>query len=521
MIYQKNMTAAQSVLSHFQNGSHLVLLCSKPQNGKTATISELAYQFTYGSFGLNNGVAFDAGISSRHLLEQQTERIKNYRKKKGGWNFNQRSGPLKDKLIGIFHLPNSNSKKGKKACVPETVEAVKKAFDGGCEKILIIRDECDFGSADESNFATFLKQVDFKNDDRLYMCIVTATPGPILDASKRENIELKIVYLPTDNGYYGLSDHLKKGKVNETYCPTKDSDRFEDDLKDYKKNFNGAAYVLRFTKKDKDFIRQAALGAGIGIQEYSYHDDNIKHFAEDLKTPFEAPALLVIDKSYSAGITLEDSCNNNIYRWHDAPFAKNDRASVQSAARPFGYKTPFDFEMLMDLDSLCEWMQMNDNFESGNYKEAINNTNMMQGEIMKRKRNQNSYVYEFQGVFPSVREMKKYFENKHINSNIHYPYRTSWTSQNISKAVNSWVNSGAEQMNRADQISLPGLHGTSEKHSYCSLVVNKHSGNPKHSSDWDKIPSEYHGKVILFRRIKQTKDVMENNSLYNSKGVLI
>jgi len=512
--YQKSIDKAKEIMTLFAN-KRVVLVYSAPQNGKTDLCNEVAYQWIMDNPA--NVFLFDCGLSSTYLRNQQNKRIEDFRKV-GAFG----AAPLYcNQWLGrkAFHLNDSNVRKSQTSKV---ISEINGALDQGAEKILIIRDEADFASGDDSsNFYKLLDTINFSGDDRLYLMLVTATPAVILDGINNKSLDANTCFLEEDKGYYSLADHYKRVLVEETFDPIKDECDFDEKLNDYKNSFDGRYYVLRYTGRSKVKLINKIKTFGIEVNHYNCHDGNIADFAEDLKTPPSEPTIALIDRSYSAGATLDEKCNDNIWIWHDAPFDKNDRSSIQSAARPTGYKKPFDFPILMDLDSLALWTSMHNDFKNKTpiWRIAEKHRGQTQGNLMKKQRGK-KFKFRFVGVANSQQD--KIYQNAKNNGDV-YVYGTSRTSTNVGLAAKCWVEAGGDKCSTTQPISLRGLTGTETGTTHIAIHYNGDTQGKvlKHDADFAGAePNKYAGCYVIFERISQANQlVMDNKTIYSNGNV--
>ena len=504
-IYQKSRDAAQEAVEKFKKGSQCVGVYAPFQSGKMQATCEIAYQFV-NNFDCS-GFVFDCGTSDKGLQRQQGARIKNYRAEPFEFY-----GDLFKKLIGqkAFHLPNSNKKSKKDS---EIAVVIKGAIAEGYKNILLIRDEADFAAGDASNLQKLLKAIDFPKETKIFLCIVTATPYPILHAAKERNFKVDWVVPKIGSDYYGLNQHHKRGLILQTYNPVKDTDTFNKDMKSYVTNFKDKYYVLRCTSRKQNSIFEIAAQKGIKVKEYNSREGNILELKEDLKTPCNKPTLVLINRSYGAGITLDKECNNNIYRWHDAPFNKNDRASVQSAARSTGYKDPFDFQILMDLKSYKRWEVMDTAFSEGRIADAENAVMSHGARLKVGKSKSNVTKLENYKVVKETKK-RKICEDLGIDESVVKEYRISrFRSLNIAQAVNDWVDNYQNATGEFSQVGK--ITGTYKDKEYLMLIVDKKPEKAEFQVDYNKIPDELLNSTIILKR-KQivAPPTIKNNSVY-------
>lgn len=485
--YPKSETCSAVILNQFQNGTQIVGVVSPMQNGKSDLMAELSYQWIQDK---NRVFIVDAGLSSVYVRDQQEKRFLEHRQE------DEYNRPLDcSQWLGkkIYHLPDSN-----KLNESDYLKQIKSASSKGKE-VLIIRDEADFGSGNGSNLEKFLIELDLKNNPNIKLLLVTATPQVLFEGMKRGVLKAQICYLPTEKGYYGLIDHYNNGLLKQTFDPNlrRNHHRTIKLLKDYQSNFNKKAYVVRVTARSKKYFHGILDTLGISSKEYSYRSDNIKDFAEDLKTPFSEPTVLILDRSYSAGATLEAACNKNIWIWHDAPFNKNDRASAQSAARPCGYKKPFDFPILMDMQSFDKWAQMIVAFEKGTNIQNIvdNHSNQTQGHLQKNTKPRGHYEYQHQ---TSTYGKDQVYKNLHNNGRIRPWSVQSRKDEVTQKAFEQWKALGGPNNKSWIRLSLNGAN-TGEK--YVAIEDN----------------GTYH---IFERKWVLGKSETVNNTVYTDPNVL-
>jgi len=513
MPYQKSIDKAKEVITLLQN-NRCVLIYSAPQNGKTDLCNEVCHQWIQQS--PKNTFLFDCGLSSTYLRNQQTDRIKNFRKNGAFGTGSLDCGQWLGRTA--FHLNDSNI--NSKAQTSRVISEIENALKAGAEKIQLIRDEADFATADElSNFYKALDRINFSGDDRLHLLLVTATPAVVLDGINSKSIKPLVCYLPEEDGYYSLADHYNRGLVEEAFDPTKETEKFDEKLNKYKESFDGDYYVLRYTGRSRTKLTKKIESFGIKVRSYNCHDNNIADFAEDLKTPTNEPTVALIDKSYSAGATLDKKCNDNIWIWHDAPFDKNDRSSIQSAARPTGYKPPFDFPILMDLDSLNLWTEMHNDFKNGMPVKQIAEKHRGQthGSLMKKKSVKN-FKYRYVGIAKSQQD--KNYQHAKNNGGV-YVYSTGRTTSNVGLAAKCWIEEGGDKCSKTHEFSLHGITGTRRDWKHIAIHYNGESGVSEHDKDLACAkPEKYAGRYVIFERIPQPEEViMDNKTIFSNESL--